>query len=129
MSKRIILRNNTLILSRTGQAPLRIDASVRMGDGQDLSPEKTKELGRALIGLCLDKPNVTAGEFVLTGDYVMGHTVGIEPAAALAWRIWRAMGGPESCPRSMRLDGTQAEISDLFAEEREIRSKIRNRAA
>lgn len=78
-----------------------------------VSPATIRKVCRVLGDLAQSNP--CGGQWVTTLDKTMGYTVGLEPVAALASRIWDALGGNKEFSRSMRMDGTQATFSEAWA--------------
>jgi len=69
----------------------------------------TKTLG----ALALQNP--CGGQWVRALDRLLGRTVGVEPVAALASRIWDAHGGCREFSRSTRMDGSEASFEEAWA--------------
>lgn len=63
----------------------------------------------------LAKSNPCGGQWVTALDKCVGRVVGVEPVAALASRIWDALGGCRDFSRSTRMDGTQASFDEAWA--------------
>lgn len=105
--RRTVVRDGKLVIRFAGDRTpaLRVAIADLLNPHQTWGPPLTavqaRTIGRLLARLALGNP--TAGEWVTALDRHLGRTVGLENAAGLAERLWKAFGGTGEKSRSTRM--------------------------